>query len=186
MRDALCLLMRHQWPELAVYELAQLADVASAIERHGAPRLFCLDLKLPDTKGMAGIRALANSHPGVPVAVISAAPAHEKAQACIRAGASLYIEKSSQASDIVNALNPLLVKTGVAAPKHAPIKLSRRQTQLIQMLEQGLSNRDMAEQLDISEHTIKVHLWRLFRRLEVNSRTQAIHHARKYGLLEKI
>jgi hypothetical protein len=42
------------------------------------------------------------------------------------------------------------------------------------MLDQGLSNRDIAEKLDISEHTVKVHFWRLFRRLGVNSRTQAL------------
>jgi DNA-binding NarL/FixJ family response regulator len=62
-------------------------------------------------------------------------------------------------------------------------KLSKRQTQLIAMLDQGMSNRDIATELDISEHTVKVHLWRLFRRLGVKSRTQALHHARTNGLL---
>ena len=51
------------------------------------------------------------------------------------------------------------------------------------MLDQGMSNRDIATELDISEHTVKVHLWRLFRRLGVKSRTQALHHARTHGLL---
>ena len=65
----------------------------------------------------------------------------------------------------------------------ASSKLSKRQTQLIAMLDQGMSNRDIATELDISEHTVKVHLWRLFRRLGVKSRTQALHHARTNGLL---
>jgi DNA-binding NarL/FixJ family response regulator len=51
------------------------------------------------------------------------------------------------------------------------------------MLDQGMSNRDIATELDISEHTVKVHLWRLFRRLGVKSRTQTIHYARMHGLL---
>ena len=62
-------------------------------------------------------------------------------------------------------------------------KLSKRQTQLIAMLDKGMSNREIATQLEISEHTVKVHLWRLFRRLGVKSRTQTIHYARTHGLL---
>ena len=54
---------------------------------------------------------------------------------------------------------------------------------LIAMLDKGMSNREIATQLEISEHTVKVHLWRLFRRLGVKSRTQALHHARNHGLL---
>ena len=62
-------------------------------------------------------------------------------------------------------------------------KLSKRQKQLILMLDRGLSNRDIATELSISEHTVKVHLWRLFRRLGVKSRTQTLHFARTHGLL---
>jgi DNA-binding NarL/FixJ family response regulator len=51
------------------------------------------------------------------------------------------------------------------------------------MLDRGLSNRDIASELNISEHTVKVHLWRLFRRLGVKSRTQTLHFARTHGLL---
>ncbi|MEY3939116.1 MAG: Transcriptional regulatory protein DegU, partial [Pseudomonadota bacterium] len=65
----------------------------------------------------------------------------------------------------------------------APTKLSKRQKQLILMLDQGLSNKDIADKLTISEHTVKVHFWRLFRRLGVNSRTQALHFARTNGWL---
>jgi len=51
------------------------------------------------------------------------------------------------------------------------------------MLDQGLSNKDIADKLTISEHTVKVHFWRLFRRLGVNSLTQALHFARTNGWL---
>ncbi len=70
-----------------------------------------------------------------------------------------------------------------AAPAPGPTKLSKRQKQLILMLDQGLSNREIADKLNISEHTVKVHFWRLFRRLGVNSRTQALHFARTHGWL---
>jgi DNA-binding NarL/FixJ family response regulator len=63
------------------------------------------------------------------------------------------------------------------------LKLTKRQKQLILLLNQGLSNREIAEKLDISEHTVKVHLGRLFRRIGVTSRTQALHFCRHNGWL---
>ena len=62
-------------------------------------------------------------------------------------------------------------------------KLSKRQKQLLVLLDKGLSIHDIADNLQISEHTVKVHLWRLFRRLNVKSRSQASHLARTQGLL---
>ena len=55
-----------------------------------------------------------------------------------------------------------------------PIKLSKRQKQLMALLGQGLGNAQIAEQIGISENTVKVHLWRMYQRIGVNSRTQAI------------
>lgn len=55
-----------------------------------------------------------------------------------------------------------------------PIKLSKRQKQILAMLVKGLSNKVIAEDLQLAEHTVKVHIWRLFKRLQVNSRTQAV------------
>ena len=124
-------------------------------------------------------------YPDVPIAVYSASPAADMEEACIEAGADTYIEKSSSSAELTAVLRGLLMADAeteepVAA---ASSKLSKRQTQLIAMLDQGMSNRDIATELDISEHTVKVHLWRLFRRLGVKSRTQALHHARTNGLL---
>jgi DNA-binding NarL/FixJ family response regulator len=104
------------------------------------------------------------------------------------AGADAFIEKSNSPAQIIAALRSLLLTKEDAAAEDAatptgPTKLSKRQKQLLLMLDQGLSNRDIAEKLDISEHTVKVHFWRLFRRLGVNSRTQALHFARTNGWL---
>ena len=58
------------------------------------------------------------------------------------------------------------------------MKLSQRQKQLIELLTEGMGNRDIAEHLQISEHTVKVHMWRLFKRIGVASRGQAVAWAR--------
>jgi DNA-binding NarL/FixJ family response regulator len=162
--------------------------VESTVEKNGVPELFCLDLQLPDTLGMSGVQVLKAKYPDVPLAVVTSSSASEYEARCLEAGADAFIEKSNSPAQIIAALRSLLVTEEQAAIEDAatpagPTKLSKRQKQLILMLDQGLSNRDIAEKLDISEHTVKVHFWRLFRRLGVNSRTQALHFARTNGWL---
>ncbi len=185
MRDAIVMVLRRLRPAENIVELERLDKLASAVKQHGTPGLFCLDLKLPDTTGCSGVSAVKQTYPDVPIAVYSASPASDMEEACIEAGADQYIEKSASSAELTAALRGLLMAdSDVEEPAAATnSKLSKRQTQLIAMLDKGMSNRDIASELEISEHTVKVHLWRLFRRLGVKSRTQALHYARTNGLL---
>lgn len=184
MREAVVMLLRRLRPGSTVIELERLGGIESAVHQNGLPDLICLDLKLPDTTGTSGIHELKKRFPDAPLAVLSASPAADAEEGCIEAGADIYIEKSAGAQEIASALRALLSADGgfeELAPNDN--KLSKRQKQLIVMLDRGLSNREIADELGISEHTVKVHLWRLFRRLGVKSRTQTIHYARTHGLL---
>jgi DNA-binding NarL/FixJ family response regulator len=185
MRDAITMLMRRVRSSSPVIELERLASVSKAIAEHGEPELVCLDLKLPDTHGVSGVREVRKLLPNTTLIVLSASPAADYEDLALEAGADAYVEKSAGAAQIVRELKEYLTDEGEdeSAPT-VPEKLSKRQKQLLIMLDRGLSNRDIAEQLDISEHTVKVHLWRLFRRLNVKSRSQASHLARSAGLLD--
>lgn len=187
MRDAIVMVLRRLRPAENIVELERLDKLTSAVKQHGMPDLFCLDLKLPDTTGCSGVIAVKQIYPDVPIAVYSASPAADMEEACIEAGADTYIEKSASSAELTAVLRGLLMADAdveePAATAANSGKLSKRQTQLIAMLDKGMSNRDIATELAISEHTVKVHLWRLFRRLGVKSRTQALHHARNHGLL---
>jgi DNA-binding NarL/FixJ family response regulator len=147
--------------------------------------LFVLDLLLPGVKGTSAVREVKTMYSEIPLVVISSMPAGEAEETCIEAGADLYIEKSTPAPEISSAIQGLFAAEGgdEETVVVGETKLSKRQKQLIVMLDRGLSNRDIAAELDISEHTVKVHLWRLFRRLDVKSRTQTLHFARQHGLL---
>lgn len=187
MRDALTMLVQRVRPGLKVVSVHKLSSLESTVERQGEPELFCLDLKLPDTLGLSGVHAVKAKFPNVPLVIVTGSEASECEAACLEAGANLFLEKASPPNTIIEGLRTFLptpeeaeVATANAA---APTKLSKRQKQLILMLDQGLSNRDIADKLAISEHTVKVHFWRLFRRLGVNSRTQALHFARTNGWL---
>jgi DNA-binding NarL/FixJ family response regulator len=188
MRDALTMLIHRVRPGLKVVPVPKMNVLETAVEKNGPPELFCLDLQLPDTLGLSGIHTIKAKYPDVSLAVVTSSDATEFEERCLEAGADSFIEKSANPSVIIQALKDLLVSEEElaeenAAPTHVPTKLSKRQKQLILMLDQGLSNRDIAEKLNISEHTVKVHFWRLFRRLGVNSRTQALHFARTNGWL---
>ena len=187
MRDALTMLGQRVRPGLKVVSVAKLNSLEATVERQGTPELICLDLKLPDTLGLSGVHAVKAKFPDVPLVVVTGSEASECEAACLEAGANLFLEKASPPNAIIEGLRTFLPSPEEEAAAEgtvaAPTKLSKRQKQLILMLDQGLSNKDIADKLNISEHTVKVHFWRLFRRLGVNSRTQALHFARTNGWL---
>lgn len=188
MREALTMLIHRVRPGLKVVPVSKMNLLDTAVEKGGEPQLFCLDLQLPDTLGISGIHTIKAKYPDSSLVVVTAADAAEFEDLCLQAGADSFIEKTSSPNQIVQALKELLVSHEEMALENTnqapvPTKLSKRQKQLILMLDQGLSNRDIADKLAISEHTVKVHFWRMFRRLGVNSRTQALHFARTNGWL---
>jgi DNA-binding NarL/FixJ family response regulator len=185
MREAVVRLLRRLHASVKVVELERLALVSHAIAEHGEPELVCLDLKLPDTHGVSGVREIRRMLPDTALVVLSAAAAADYEDLAHEAGADAYIEKSSGTAQIAKVLKAYLVgESEDEKTPNIPEKLSKRQKQLLILLDRGLSNRDIAEQLQITEHTVKVHLWRLFRRLNVKNRSQASHLARTTGLLD--
>lgn len=187
MREAVVMLFRRIAPDSTIVEFDRLSPVLSKAAEVGMPELLCLDLKLPDTHGVSGVREMRAQFPHVPIVVLSASPATDFEDLSIDAGADLYLEKSSGATHLTQALRALVSpdseSTDASNRPAAPEKLSRRQRELLKHLDRGLSNRELADLMEISEHTVKVHLWRLFRRLSVKNRSQAVHWARSRGMI---
>ena len=186
-RQMIGMRLRRLRPASKVVELEKFSELQAALIKNGEPELFVLDLLLPGVKGATAISDVKKMYPDIPLVVLSAMPSGEARDACLEAGADLYIEKSTDTAEISAAIQDILKSDDAEDDAEmvviGDIKLSKRQKQLILMLDRGLSNRDIAAELTISEHTVKVHLWRLFRRLGVKSRTQTLHFARTHGLL---
>ena len=186
-RQMIGMLLRRLRPASRVVELEKFSELQAALIKNGEPELFVLDLLLPGVKGATAISDVKKMYPEIPLVVLSAMPSGEARDACLEAGADLYIEKSTDTAEISAAIQDIMKSDNgdddAEVVVIGDIKLSKRQKQLILMLDRGLSNRDIAAELSISEHTVKVHLWRLFRRLGVKSRTQTLHFARIHGLL---
>lgn len=186
MRAALVMVLRKMRPNTEIVELEKLDTIMSDVKRKGEPILFCLDLKIPNTNGAEGVAKLRRLWPKVPLAVYSAEPAAVHEEACIAAGADTYIEKISSMGTVTEILGGLLSANEEEAPAEeaAGEELTNRQLELLLKLDKGLSNRELATEMGISEHTVKVHLWRMMRKLGAKSRVQALHVARNRGLID--
>src|SRR3954469_20603144 len=112
MREAVVMLLRRMRPGANVVEFDRIGGIESAVKQHGNPDLITLDLKLPDTTGASGVHALKKRFPETPLAVLSASPPSDPEEQSIEAGACIYIEKSSGAQEIGNALRALLSADG--------------------------------------------------------------------------
>jgi DNA-binding NarL/FixJ family response regulator len=183
MREAMGALIRRLNHAAHVIEFSRPGDALQAVKTHGTPDLICLELQSQDTRGLSDLQDLKERSPDTPIVVLTAGSGQDLEQLSIDAGASAFIHKSASSAEIANVLRVFVGGDPEPVPEAPPEKLSKRQKQLLNLLDKGMSNRDIAESLQISEHTVKVHLWRLFRRLNVKSRSQASHLARTQGLL---
>lgn len=185
-REGLVALIHRSAQVAVITELGGLAGLEAAALQHGDPALVCMDLQLAAQTGVSALCYVKKLFPDSAVLVLTAASTLDQENAALEAGADIFLHKTASTHDITKALQTLLGTKKPAAKREeaaAPEKLSKRQKQLLVLLDKGKSNRDIAELLEISEHTVKVHLWRLFRRLNVKSRSQASHLARIKGML---
>jgi DNA-binding CsgD family transcriptional regulator len=95
------------------------------------------------------------------------------------------IEKNSSVIEVGRILQRILSKNSLQQPNtnssSVVLKLSKRHRQLVNLLSKGYSNTQISNELDITEHTVKVHFYRLFKILGVNNRLQALHYAQNRG-----
>ena len=188
LRDALCLLIGRQLPDLTLLQAGTLAEAMAVLEAHTDVAVALLDLDLPDTEGLDGLVWLRKEAPLTSVIVLSADPRPETAIAAHEAGAAGFVPKTAQGSALLDALRGVLAgsihvpHTTLDAPGDASLDLSPRQVEVLRLLIEGKSNKAICRELNLSESTVKTHLLAVFRRLGVNSRTQAVLAAARLGL----
>ena len=158
--------------------------------------LALLDLYMPGMDGLDGVTRFRAAFPDVPVVVLSAAEDSQDIQKLLALGASGYITKASSSEVILSAIR-LVLSGGLYVPpnlleksedlltlpagfRHIP--LTTRQVQVLRELAKGLSNKQIAGELGVTEGTIKIHLAQVFKILQVNNRTEAVLVAQKMGL----
>jgi DNA-binding NarL/FixJ family response regulator len=151
--------------------------------------LVLLDLTMPGASGLSGLIALRALHHSVPLMVVSAHDDPVTIRRALDLGASGFISKSASIEDIRGAVETVL-GGGIAAPANIELAaegdpeisdlirrlqtLTPQQTRVLGMLAEGLLNKQIAYELDVSEATIKAHVSAILQKLGVDSRTQAV------------
>jgi DNA-binding NarL/FixJ family response regulator len=165
----------------------QAIDLAAELE----PDVVLMDLSMPGMDGVEATRRILTASCGMCVVVLTSFADQDRVSDALAAGAVGYLLKDCDPRDVLAAIrsaalghapiDPRVARTLLPAsaprPGHA---LSERETQVLRLLTQGLTNRQIARTLAISENTVKVHATNLFRRIGVSDRTSAAMWARDH------
>ncbi|MEZ5782646.1 MAG: response regulator transcription factor [Rhizobiaceae bacterium] len=158
--------------------------------------LILLDLSMPGASGLSGLLSLRNLYPDIPLVVVSARDDRETIRRALELGASGFISKSASMDEIRNTVRTVLAG-GISAPEDIDLgveedeaisdlilrlqSLTPQQAKVLGMLAEGLLNKQIAYQLNVSEATIKAHVSAVLQKLGVDSRTQAVIQLAKIG-----
>jgi DNA-binding NarL/FixJ family response regulator len=198
-RDGLELLLKLE-KDIEVVGLAQ--DGAEAIElvTQKSPDLVLMDLKMPDINGVEATRRICATSPGVKILILTTFDDDEWVFDALRAGASGYLLKDTPREKVIEAirgtvggrayLDPQVAGKlidQVASQQEQPQsmitdKLTAREAEILRLIAHGLTNAEIADQLHLSEGTVRNHVSAIFAKLDVSDRTQAAILAIRHGL----
>ena len=177
-------------PDAEIVQAESLPELQTVVEQHSDTDLILLDLNMPGAHGYSGLVYLRSHHPEIPVMVVSAC--EDPAIMCqsIDHEASGYIAKSSSLEEISDAIGQVL-KGDIYLPQkarqhqHAPdvvsmdlaeklASLTPQQFRVLTMMSEGMLNKQIAYDLEVSEATIKAHVTAILKTLGVSSRAKAV------------
>lgn len=188
-RHALATTLRDIVPGTIIVEAGTVDEMQAALARERSIDLLTLDLSMPGAEGLSSLIELKTLRPEVPVAIITAITEPAVVRKCIAFGAAGFIFKSLPQDAIKAACKAILdghiwTPPGVdLTPKETKVEaellarvqsLTPQQRRVLQMLGEGLLNKQIAFKLQVSEATIKAHVSAILQKLGVDSRTQAV------------
>ncbi|WP_169333632.1 response regulator [Novosphingobium nitrogenifigens] len=188
-----------QFPEVGEVRVASSFEELTAILPEWAPDIVILDLNMPTLTAPESLRYLRQRHGGLPVLILSASGEPDDVIGTLRAGASGYITKASEVSELLAAVKVILdggvfLPDGIIAARCDPIgparpaepspsvpRLTRRQYEVLTLTLQGHANKVIAHNLSMSEGTVKTHLSAVMRLYGVNNRVQLLREVERVG-----
>ena len=176
------------------------ADDVVELAGHTRPDVVLLDARLPGVSGPEACRLLAAAHPEIAVLIVSTYSDEGLVDECIRAGAKGYLLKDIERFSLKESIRAVHRGEGAVSPAVAAgvlgrlregastetvnePRLSDTQREILRLIAEGFSNREIAPRVYLSENTVKSHIQEIFRKLQVRNRVEAALRAAKEGWL---
>jgi two-component system, NarL family, response regulator LiaR len=193
-----------RYPDLEVVGEAADGEEAVAVVKSLQPDVAILDVRMPRMTGIEATRKIKAECPNVAILILTAHDDDEYVFALLEAGANGYLLKTAEIEELVKAihavnagqpaLDPLITRKVVSqfmSGKSLPDVMSQvgdemdgltsRELEVLQMVGQGLTNKEVAQRLFISDRTVQAHLSNIFSKLQVTSRTEAVMYGIRKG-----
>ncbi len=184
-------------PDLVV--VGEAANGAQALDQVASlrPDVVLMDIKMPVMDGLTAIRRIRGTYPDTEVIAVTSVLEDTAIIDAVRAGAIGYLLKDTEADELCRAIKAAAAGQVQLAPQAAarlvrevrapdsPEQLSPRELEVLRLIARGCSNREIAQDLVISEKTVKTHASSILSKLGLASRTQAALYAMRLGLVEQ-
>ena len=192
-REGLCHVLNELDASMQILEAADFDRAWNYVNTNPNLDLVLLDLNLPGKDGFSVLDSFTKHYPTIPVVIVSASNQRSDVQRALDAGAMGFIPKESTSKVMLGALR-LILDGGIYVPsslsqhvlptvtdanKHG---LTTRQLDVLSLLVQGCSNKEIAARMSLAEATVKMHVTAIMKTLGVANRTQAAMAAEKLGL----
>jgi DNA-binding NarL/FixJ family response regulator len=203
LRESLAKLLGKRNDIRVVAAVASDAGVAERISEL-RPHILALDSSVFACIGLDLVMSIRNTVPDIRILMIGMDSDQETFLRCVRAGVSGYVLREASANEVAAAVRCVAYEGAVCPPKlcatlfeeiadlrssfrlyrgKSQLGLTRREQQLVKMISEGLSNKEIANQLNLSEQTVKNHVHRIMRKLGANDRLSAVEVCRVEGLV---
>jgi DNA-binding NarL/FixJ family response regulator len=199
-RDSLSIVLEKQEGMDVVGEAANGKEAVAAANAL-QPDIILMDIRMPEMDGIEATREILKKHPQIQIIVLTTFEEDELISECLSAGAAGYLLKDMTSAELVKAIG--LIRRGesilprafmqkwIRQMNRVPhvsaepwVALTDRELEVLQYLLEGLSNKELAQRLFLSETTVKNHLSSIFAKLGVRDRTQAVLYAVQHGLVK--
>ena len=196
-RDGLALRLEEIAPEAAILQASSYSQVFKILNTEPAVDVLVLDVEMQDMPWLESLKKIHALAPKMKIIVVSASEDSRTIRTILATGVKGYIPKRSEIKVFNNALK-LIIEGGSYVPpnllENTPLNalsgrnigiktLTTRQSQVLDLIAQGKSNKQIAYDMGVSESTVKLHINALLRSLHVSNRTQAVITAQKIGLI---
>lgn len=184
--------VKEGFPDAEVVEAESAATALELLHDGAEADLALVDVRMPDLDGLELLRAIKAEWPGIPVIMLSTYENAPYVKRALADGAAGYLLKDATPEDLSQAINvamsgsgnvlsPRVIQNlfedqqadGSSSGRRNEYSLTEREHDILALLAEGRSNRDIAQRLFLSEKTVKAHLAAIFRKLGVTNRTQA-------------